>query len=559
MAYVAITESEVDAKSPLDDALFDKIRQNDIDFDSRLVAAGNSPFVIEVGGKLAPLRGWKRSISIGIVNKAFTPSVCRYFLKQSGTSGTLAFDIRKHTRPNTPITEIAHQYNAATSSIAQQGSAINTQSIARATAQISTQSITHAKSAININSIINVGGNLWQYNLASALSADDLVGDSIVVASATSGGNNGTFVIVEKGRSGGNNFVVSNASGVAQTGAAGTAQSKIMSYNYTNPVNSQFAATETVVMASHSTGANNGTFTIYAVNNGGNNIWVKNATGATQGAAAGTADCNRWIFTYGSAVSTTDYIVGEKAKMASHSNANNNGNFTITAVNSGGNNLIVHNSVGVTQGGAAGNALPNRWKYNLPTDPTAQVSAGDTMYMSGHTSANNNGTFTIKETTSSTVVVYNESGVAQASTPGNVYTTRKLVKFSSDQSATYTTSSYIEMVGCPDGTYNFCGGRAPYRVLQVNRGGGSNYNVVVDVPTGSAQSSPAGMVAVEMKSIFSSAPSISASVVGLTPNQNIEGSSTSIDATVISAQTPLMLYITSMMLGDPRDLMVSVA
>jgi hypothetical protein len=520
-------------------------------------AGAVTPFVWEVMGKLSPLRSYKRSIAIGLVNAAFTPSTCRWSLKRSGLSGTLGFDIRKHTAPKTPIIGIDAQYTAATSSIAQQGTAINTQSIARATTQIATQSITHAKAALNINSIISLGGSLWQYNLASALSSDDLVGDSIVVASATSGGNNGTFVIVDINRGGGVNVVVTNASGVAQTTAAGTVQSKIMSYNYSVAVNAHFTAGEIVNLASHTTAANNGnTFAIYAINQGGNNIWVKNATGVLQAGVAGTADCNRFTYAYTAAASSTDYIVGEKAKMASHTTAANNGNFTIKAVNSGGNNIIVYNSAGVVQAGVAGNALPNRWKYNLPSDPTAQVTAGDTMYMLGHTSAANDGVFTIKETTVSTVVVYNESGVAQASTPGNVYTTKKLVKFSSDQSTVYSTASYIEMASTSSGLYNFADNRAPYQVLQVNRGGGANFNVVIDVPMALPQANPAGYIQLEMQSVFSSVPSISVDLTGTVPNQNIVGSSTNLNATLIPANTPVMLYITSMMVGDVRDLTV---
>lgn len=568
MAWQDIATTEVDAKSPLDDQLLGKIRGNLYDLDSRVIAAGNKLFLFELQGRLSYLSGHYRSICASIINDAFTPARVRWVLKKSGTSGTLAFDVRKHTSPNTPITEIAHQYNAATQSIAQTGSALNTQSIARFVSQISTQSITHAKAAKNIQSIIllgyveSLGADCVQYNLDATIDSDTVVGDSFVAASASDSNNNGTFVIVEKNRGGGANVVIRNAAGVAQTGAAGTIQEKIMSYNFTNPVSSTgFVAGYAHDFASHTSSANDGDLLVYAINQSGNNIWVKNPVGVTQGGVAGTVDTNFWTFALSGAASTTDYIVGEYAKTASHSSGGNNaGALKIIAVNSGGNNLVLYNTLGVVQAGVAGNINTNRWTYALPSDPSAQVTAGDTMYMLGHTNSLNDGTFTIKEvnrSASNNVVVYNESGVAQGGTTGNVYTTRKLVKFSSDQSAVYATSSYVELEGCVDSTYNYKATRAPYRVLQVNRGGGANFNIVIDVPTGAAQASPAGRVHLEMRSLFNTAPSFSMSVTGSEPNQNVTGTSTDLIASSIAAGTPLHLYITSYPSGDPRDLTIA--
>lgn len=562
MAFTSVPAGDVDAKSPVDDTLMGLIKTDLDDLDSRVTVSGAKPFQLELQGKLSYMTNHKRSICYGILNEAAQPSRCRFMLKKSGTSGTLAFDIRRHTAPQTPITGIDYQYSAATSSIAQQGTAINTQSIARATTQIATQSITFAKTAKNIQSIILLGNdadgnatNLVQYNLNATIDSDTLIGDSVVIAGATTGANNGTFVIVQKNRSGGNNIVVTNASGVAQTGVAGTVQETIMSYNYSNPIDANFSAGRSHLFSTHTTGANNGTLLVYAINQSGNNIWVKNAGGVVQAGAVGTADTNHWTFVYSSAVSTTDYVVGEAAKTASHSSGGNNaGALEIMAVNSGGNNLILYNTAGVVQGGVAGNANTNRWKYLVPTDPTSQITAGDTVNLTGHTTGANNGVFVAKELTSGTIVVYNTAGVAQGGAVGLSSTTRKLVKFSSDQSANYTTSSYIEMQGCVDQLYNYRWDYSPFRVLQVNRGGGANYNVVIDSPTGVNQSSPAGYVQVEMKSIFNTAPSLAASATSLEGNQNVVGTSTDFVTGVIPTQTPLMLYMTSMQAGDPQDL-----
>jgi len=565
MAYVEIPAGDVDAKSPVDDKLMEQVNDNLIDLDSRTIAAGAKPFQLELQGKLKFITDWKRSICYGILNEAFQPSRCRFILKKSGLSGTLAFDIRKHTTPKTVITGIDHQYSAATQSIAQKGSSLSTQSIARTGTQILTQSITHAKAAQNIQSIIllgyvdDLGSNCVQYNLDAAISADTVIGDSIVMAGASAGANNGTFTIIDKNRGGGFNVVIANASGVAQTGAAGTTQEKIMSYNFTNPVASDFEAGYQHVFASHTAPANNGTLLVYARNNGGNNVWVKNATGATQAGVAGTLDNNFWRFAMTSAVSTTDYIVGEAAKTASHTTgANNVGALEIIAVNSGGNNVVLYNPAGVAQAGVAGNVNTNRWQYNLPSDPTSQITAGDTVYLSSHTTAANNGTFVAKELTSSAIIVYNTAGVAQAGVAGSSVTTRKLIKFAADQSAVYSTDSWIEMQGCVGSTYNYIQERAPFKVLQVNRGGGANYNVVIDNPTGASQASPSGYVQLEMRSLFTSAPSLAVDVTSIEPNQMLVGTSTAFVVASIAAQTPIALYLTSIPTGDPRDLTVTL-
>lgn len=565
MAFISLAPSEVDAKSPIDDALTTKIKDDLDDLDSRIIATGSSHIFFEVNGRLSFINTHLRSIAMGVVKAAFMPVKCHFMLKKSGTSGTLRFDIRKQTSPKTPITGVDHQYSANTNSIAQQGTGLATQSIARATPQIATQSITHAKAASNIQSIIllgtveGLGSNLVQYNLDATTDADTVIGDSVVFAGASNAANNGTFVIVDKNRGGGMNLVIANATGVAQTGAAGTSQLKIMSYNFINPVDANFGAGFSHLFAAHTSAANNGTFTVYARNQTGNNLWIKNPSGVTQAGVAGTADSNFWTFALLAPASTTDYIVGEFAKTSGHTSAGNNaGALSIRALNSGGNNLILHNAAGVVQAGVAGTINTNRWKYNLPTDPTSQITAGDTVNLSGHTTAANNGIFTAKEVTTTTIVVYNEAGVAQAGAAGTTVTTRKLVKFSSDQSAVYSTDSYIEMQGLVDRLYNYYYQFAPFRVLQVNRGGGANYNVVIDSPLGSSQASPAGYVQAEMRSIFTVAPSLANDLTSLEPNQNAAGSTTALVASTIAENTPLLLYITEYPGGDPRSLTVTL-
>jgi hypothetical protein len=571
MAFVAITTAESDAKSPIDDLILAKIKDNFDDLNARVVVAGAAPLNIEVIGKLSFLNTYpqKRSHGMTVLSKEFTPSVCRYSLKKSGTGGTLTFDLRKVTSPKTPITGIDYQYSGATTSIAKAGSSLNTQSIARATTQIATQSITHAKAAKNIQSIISLGAvldlgtNVFQINLSAAIDSDTSIGDPIVIAGATSGGNNGTFTITDKNRAGGNNICVENASGVAQTGAVGTAQEKIMSYNFVNPVSTLFGTGHYHIFAAHTGAANDGTLLVFKINQSGNNIWVKNSAGVAQGGIAGTVDTSYWTFALSSAASSTDYVAGEAAVTAAHSSAGNNSatGLLIILVNSGGNNLILYNTAGVVQGGVAGTINTNRWVYAMPTDPSTQVTAGDTFNFLAHTNSANNGVFTIKEVNRSganNLVIYNISGVAQGGAVGAAFSVKKLVKFSTNQSANYTVLSFIEMAALVDSTYNANDTIVPFQVLEINRGGGANYNLVIESTSGASQASPAGYIKTEMKSLFTSAPIISADLTSLEPNQNQSSSATNLVATAVPANTPILLFITNAMTGDPQDLSVSL-
>jgi TRAP-type mannitol/chloroaromatic compound transport system substrate-binding protein len=554
-----ISAGQTDAKSVVDDNLMDSIRL-DLDYLDGLITGGSTILNWNVNGELIALNSWKKAVDTAAVVGAFTPGICRAALKKSGTSGVLKFDIRKHATPKTPIIEIANQFGASTQSVNNVAPALATQSIARSTSQISTQSISLVKSTINVQSIIQVPGtNKWRYNLASAPDSDWLVGDSVTFAGCTDANNNGTFNLVEISQSGFPSVVITNASGVAQTSAAGTIQLNLWSYNYTNPVSTEFVAGENFTSASHTDANNNGSLTIYKINQGGNNILVKNSAGVAQGGAVGTADVLRWQYNYSSTPSATDFIVGENAKMASHTNPANDGNFRITAVNQGGNNIIVYNTAGVAQGGVAGNANTNRWIYAYSVDPSADVTAGDNVTFASHTTPANNGTFEVVQvnrSASNNLVIYNESGVTQAGVAGTVVTTKKIVKFSSDQSSVYTTDSLIEIAGCPDGTYNWSPGREAFEVLEVNRGGGANYNVVIENSIGTSQASPAGYVQTEMRSIFTILPEIAADVTSLEANQIINDSFTDFVAGSISADTVLGLYVLEMQGGDPQDLTV---
>lgn len=561
-----IAPSQYDAKSPVDDNLMSSIVLNQEYLDQIVTQGGAPVYNWVINGPLINLQGGiAKRIDMQFLHVTQQFSNVRVAQNQSGISGMTEIDIRYHSNPKTPIIAITPQLTTNTNSISQILPALATQSIARATSPLTTQSITRAKTGLDIQSIIYLGNNIWRYNTDIALDDDYISGDSILIAGCTTGANNGTFVLVEINPSGFNGFTVTNVSGVAQTSVAGNADLQCFSYDLVDPADAQFVPGEPLILSSHTNGLSNGTKTIFKTNEGGNNIWVKDSTGVTQGGVAGAVDTSRWKYAYGSAVSATDFVVGETAQFTGHTTSANNVNAEIKAINVGGNNIIVVNSLGVAQGGVAGVANTKRWKYTFSSNPSANVNVGESLVMSGHTNVLNNGTFVAKQinnNTSDNVVIHNPLGVAQAGAVGAVNHVRKLVKFSSDQALIYNTSSYIELEATEDEDYKMVAWKLPYKVLEVNRGGGANYNVVIEEELGSAQASPAGYVAIEAKSIFNltdgSKPHVDADMLGLSPNGLLKATygAGNFIATPVPQQTYLGLYVLQIQDGLPRDLSV---
>ena len=280
-----IAPSQTDAQSPVDDNLMDSIRLDLGYLDTAITSVQSFDYQFKMNGPLSaltPAFGMYKRLDGALVVKEQTLQVVRLYAEIPGTTGTLEIDLRKYRATNTPITSIAKQYSQSINSISQIAPAIATQSISRVTSQINTQSITFFKPTININSITNIGSNLSRINLASAVDSAYSAGDVITVAGATNAANNGQFLISRINDDGLNNLVVLNGAAVDQNSAAGTIQLVAFSYNFTNPVSTQFVAGEAAVFAGHTTGGNNGTLNIFAINQLGNNIIVKNNTGATQ-------------------------------------------------------------------------------------------------------------------------------------------------------------------------------------------------------------------------------------------------------------------------------------
>lgn len=511
MAFVALTTGETDAKSPLDDNLLGKIRDNLDDLNARTLLARNFAYDFKVNGPLSgltPSYGMFKRLDGSPMFGVQTITTVRATLEVPGSTGTLSVDIRKYRQVGIPVTSLTRKFTATLSSVDRAVSALSTQSVSYATPAINTQSITPWKAGLSVASIILLGSNLVRYNFTTAPDSDYKVGDSITFASCTTGANNGTFAIVRVNDDGHPCVIVTNASGVAQTGAAGTGTLAAWAYNFTNPVNAHFTAGELAIFSSHTNANNNGDQTIYAINSGGNNIIVKNALGAAQATATGNALCRRGSYNYSSAV-PSDYAVGEYAIFTSQNASSDNGTFLIKAVNSGGNNIIAYNDsfFGVgTSGSVGGVSNTTRFTYSLGSDPAGYFSVGDSFTASGNLGSANNGTFTVvqvKRSGLNNLVVSNINGI-NASTGGTLSHSHMLVTFSADQSAIFTTASNIEFAGLINPA-----NMGYFDVLAVNYGGGSNYNVVINSPNGVAQAGAAGRVTLESKSIFAVKPSFS--------------------------------------------------
>jgi hypothetical protein len=115
------------------------------------------------------------------------------------------------------------------------------------------------------------------------------------------------------------------------------------------------------------------------------------------------------------------------------------------------------------------------------------------------------------------------------------------------------------MVGTESGTYRTGPLKDQYKVLQVNRGGGANYNVVIEGGNNPKQESPAGYIILEGKSIFIAPPEIAIEVTSLEADRILRIANTNFVAGLIETATPVLLYIMEIPLGDPQDLSVILA
>lgn len=529
-----ILASDIDAKSPVDETLMGAIKSNLERVDDAITAAVSSnPVSFRVNGPLSGIpSGRAKRIDTAHFGLNQTLSYCKLFLDKPGTEGTLECDLRKLYRTESPIKSIDYQFTGSTQAIAMSVTA-STRSVTRATPTVSTQSISYWKAALNIQSVVQqVTTGYWQINLDQAPDANYEADDYILIAGTTNW--NGTYQIVRVNDYGSRSLTVYRASGgVAQTSAAGTIQLRAYSFNYVNPVSTEFAAGELVTMTGHTNAVSNGFFYIHAINSGGNNIVTKKATdsakisgGVTQAGIAGTAVCHRMKYNLAAPASTAEFIPGEYMQAISHTYAELNMSYSaasatlkVVAVNDGGNNVKAYtsrtdNAAGPReQATVAGTIGACHWVYSLSTSPAGKVSVGDTVIMTGHTLSGSDGTYTVREVSRgglNNIVVYSWTTYTQAGVAGAVKTLNKVVSFQTDQSSLYQVGDHVEIEGATS-AYNNLGltSNLGHLIKQINYGGGANYNIVIEFDTTSTQTVPFGWVALTSRSVFSTRPKVS--------------------------------------------------
>lgn len=507
-----ISATQTQAKEPIDEQLVDDIRLNLEDLDTRLLLSSGSDLDFRVNGNLDlldlsgnPANGL--DLDVAFVAQERTLNAASIFLKSKGLGGALTFDVRRSKAVGRSIASIEDIFTANTQSIARASGALNTQSITRFESSFLTQSIDYGKTSQAIDNIIQVqGSSLFRFNLTGLdlLDSDYQVNDYVIVSGATDGANNGIWPIKEVNQDNGKNLVLEIGAGVAQVAAGGSIQLNIAKYDYLASVTANaFVAGEDAIFSGHDDATNNGTFTIFKINDGGNNILVKKGAVAlvTQGGSNGQADTLRFQYNYLASVPLA-FAVGEIVEFSGHTAPANDGSFEVLLVNQdSGFNIVVYNTAGVVQGGVSGQVDTNRWVYALDQDPDGFVAIGDNVIFSGHDDVANDGTFEIvdvKYLATDNVVIYNSIGIAQIGSNGTVNHAQKVLKFLEDYSADFVVGKsqvLIENNASPvnDGTF---------LVLDVNRTALSTYNIVVEIAGGLEQLGNSGIVTSETRSIF---------------------------------------------------------
>jgi hypothetical protein len=469
-----------------------------------------------------------RRINGAAVSKAVTFTRASIYLENPGsltsfyyeTRHELEIDVRKYKTPNTPITKIERQYTGSVSSILRTTATLATQSISRISKTVNTQTITLWKAPFNIQSIVPISANRVRFNLDRAVDSDieallkAQVAISVKVEGATNVVNNGNFLQVQVVNDDGHPSLTlsqldSGWTGALQESAAGTLTLLLLSINLTDPAPAEYYQGVYVQLAGHSSGVNSNSVQVVATNQGGNNIIFGWNAATTQNSASGTANLQQWIHTLLSPANVNHYAIGDKVETSGHTSAGNNAtSLIVRGINVGGNNLILENLNGVAQASPAGLITPYHWVVSLGSVTTNKLLIGSEVIVAGASNSANNGRFFVRELNrggAENVVIYNFAGVAQGGAAGVCNSLRAIFWFSSDQSAQYSLNSIVTTSGCQYASNNL-----ESAVKEINRGGGANYNLVLEVPdlttTSIAQNIPLGRVIYEARSLFTTRP-----------------------------------------------------
>lgn len=579
--FIPIPSTDLDFKSPIDETLMLQLMENDQYLYDNLGGGGGGggPIQWKLNGPLSNLRGSIASLPEkgyrldgAMISTAQGWTRVRLGLSEVGTGGQVKIDIKRHVRVNHTITAIEHQMNLATQAIGRLGSPINTQAISLRTPTIATQAINRTKSQMNVQDIISLGSNRWRLNIEGGvlLDSDWKVGEAILISGATNGTNNKQVTIDAINEDGHPSIIFTSGTGVQELASPAVVNLQMFTYVFINPVDTAgFVVGESAIFATHTTAANNGTRAIVRINDGGNNIIVYNSTAGatTQAGVAGTVQTTRWVYTYGAPVLTTDYFVGEMMLAATHTTAANNGSFLIRAINDGGNNIVVTNTAGVAQAGAAGTVNTHRWVYTFLTDPSLNISVGDLFSGFTHTAPGNNVVGAeVKELNRlalNNLVIYNTAGVVQGAAVGSVRSEKVVISFGLDLSASYIVGrSVVTTKNCFLATNN----KIYLEVVQVNRGGGANYNVVVKNPvaltsaTALTQTFAKGQIDYESRSLFSTLPTLVVSAEQFSADEPAFGGTNAVfHAGTVPANSIIAIDVLELPTGTPLDLSIDLS
>jgi len=201
--------------------------------------------------------------------------------------------------------------------------------------------------------------SLYEFTYLAAVDDDIVAGEEVIMAGHTDGGNNGTRTVYKTNQAG-NNIWLKYSGGATQGAPAGTADCTRWVYAFSAALNdTQYIVGEKAEFTGHSSANNDGKFTIRRVNEAGDNIYVSNPNGVSQGGAAGTTNTLRWLYTTPTDASG-DIAVDDFVVMDSHTDPNNDGTFQVMTVNRFAvDNLEVYNEDGAVQAGIAGTHVTN--------------------------------------------------------------------------------------------------------------------------------------------------------------------------------------------------------
>jgi len=566
-----ILPNQTDAKSPIDQHLMDSIRLDLDDLDTRVEnlagnQGGSGVINFKVNGPLKVIRrgldkGFGKKLDGAIVSNPLKFSRANLFLEQGGTSGKLEVDVKRWKSLRLPIDEIAAQFKDTTQSIGRVGSSLATQAIDLATPNIDTQSITYAKGQLGIVSISDMGDNKFLYTFSGTteLDSDYSQGDYIKFNGCVDSNNDGEFQILNVNYNGLPSVLVENSNGVEQNVVGGNGQLSLYEFTYLASVDSQFSPGEVVIMSGHTNVANDGQKLIYKINEGGNNILCKYPGGEEQASAAGQAQVTRFKYTFSSAPDDTLFIIGEKAEFSGHTSAANDGKLELKEVSTASSQVIVSNVNGVAQAGAAGNMDSLHWSYATSQDSSNDIAVGDSVEFSGHDDANNDGTFIIQKVNrnaTNNLEVYNENGATQSGANGDIITVKKVVWFLDDYATNFEVDkSLITLAHLEESLAPI----SEYMVKEINRGGFTNYNVVIEAEGLPLQDTRTGIVETEGRTIFDVRPSLEVAQPGINKRMQFSTNATFLNNGEVEGDIMLTMDILELQEGSPMGLTLSLS